>query len=263
MSVDFTTDSAQDLQSSSIDLTGTNVITLAFWLYWDVFANDDKLALEFSSNYNSFTDAFSIFPNSSFTGFFDWGVRGDVGDSLARHARPSAGVWHHYVGVVDKGRSINEIGPVYVDGVSQALTHTINSNNTNNFGDHQLNFMSRNSASLFAEGKLAEVALYDSGLATDEAISLSKGFSPLLVKPESIVSYWPLVRDMVTDIVGGNNLTPSGSPPVDDHIGVVYPVSPFSGFGAAAVAAGHAGTLVNNPILKSKVWHPLVGSLCA
>ncbi len=32
--------------AASLDLSGTNVLTVAFWLYWDAFANDDRFAME-------------------------------------------------------------------------------------------------------------------------------------------------------------------------------------------------------------------------
>jgi hypothetical protein len=54
--------------NAAVDLSGTNVVTLAFWLNWAAYANDDKLAFEFGnspSGFNGLTTGFIVNPNSS------------------------------------------------------------------------------------------------------------------------------------------------------------------------------------------------------
>lgn len=45
----------------------------------------------------------------------------------------------------------------------------------------------------FFDGALAEIALWNVVLTTAEQLALSKGFSPILIKPENLVHYFPLI----------------------------------------------------------------------
>jgi hypothetical protein len=153
----------QSLQSAStIDLSSFDKLSLAFWLWWDAFADDDDLAMEFSADYNGVTTGFIIDPNDSSAGGGNFGIalKGDVGYSVGQFTRPSNLAWHQYVIVLDKTKAVDEVDAVYVDGISQTLGRPQNNNNTNAFGNHTLNFMSRNNTSLFGAGRLAEVAIY-------------------------------------------------------------------------------------------------------
>jgi hypothetical protein len=49
---------------STIDFN-SKIITVSFWLYWNAFANDDKLVMELSSISNSHDGCFAINPNCS------------------------------------------------------------------------------------------------------------------------------------------------------------------------------------------------------
>jgi len=72
-------------------------------------------------------------------------------------------------------------------------------------------------AGLFMNGKLAEIAVWDVHLTTDEIVSLAKGFKPSRVRPQSLQYYVPLVRDL-NEIRAGIALSTSASAPtVTDH----------------------------------------------
>ncbi len=43
-------DGSNDSPSASLNLSGTQRLTVEFWLNWTTFANDDKLAFEFTAN---------------------------------------------------------------------------------------------------------------------------------------------------------------------------------------------------------------------
>jgi hypothetical protein len=67
----------------------------------------------------------------------------------------------------------------------------------------------------YFNGLIAEVGIWNIDLNDDEVLSLAKGFSPRLVRPQSLVFYAPLVRN-VQDLRGGITLTTSGTT-VADH----------------------------------------------
>ena len=48
-----------------INLSSTSALTIAFWLNWTTNGANDKLAMEFTSNYNSSTGGFIIDPNGA------------------------------------------------------------------------------------------------------------------------------------------------------------------------------------------------------
>lgn len=67
-------------------------------------------------------------------------------------------------------------------------------------------------------GDIAEVAIWNTKISDSEIKSLGKGFLPLSVRPQSLVRYWPLVRNL-SEIRNGtavtnNNTTPSPHPAV-------------------------------------------------
>ncbi|HYF01407.1 MAG TPA: LamG domain-containing protein, partial [Planctomycetota bacterium] len=169
-----------------LDLSGTNVVSVAFWLYWDAYANDDRLALEFGTSqapgqgFNELTTGFLIDPNSaSFPGQFEVAVKGNAGYQNITFARPSAAAWHHYVIVFDKsvGGGAPEVIP-YVDGAVAAFAQSGVLDNTNNFGNDTLWFMSRGGSLLLGAGKLDDVRVYRRALTAAEVAALAAGNQP-------------------------------------------------------------------------------------
>lgn len=66
------------------------------------------------------------------------------------------------------------------------------------------------------QGRICEVAFWSVALNADEAGSLSKGFKPTRIRPQSLVFYAPLVRNL-QDVKGGLTLTNNNSATVADH----------------------------------------------
>lgn len=161
--------------SVSLDLSTTNVITIAFWMKWNAFQNDDKLAFEFSSNFNNSTTGFLIDPDESSSGKFWISVHGNAGYNNAAFTRPSAGVWHHYAFVLNKGATAaSEVTP-YVDGIAVPYTKSAYSvDNTNSFGSNTLFVMSRNGSSLFGAGSLDDVRIYTTALSAAQIAALAQ-----------------------------------------------------------------------------------------
>lgn len=76
-------------------------------------------------------------------------------------------------------------------------------------------------------GLIAEAALWNVALTEAEALELNAGYCPLLIRPESLVSYLPLIRDNDADLIDGVIWTASGSPTIAAHPPVFYPTSAF------------------------------------
>lgn len=159
--------------SVALDLTGTNVITIEFWMKWNAFANDDKLAFEFSPNFNNVTTGFLIDPDESGSGQFQVGVKGDVGYNQVNFTRPSAGVWHNYAFILNKGAAATTEVIPYVDGLAISYSKPTSAENTNNFGSSTLYAMSRAGSSLFGGGLLDDLHIYNRGLTASEITALA------------------------------------------------------------------------------------------
>jgi hypothetical protein len=155
-----------------IDLSMTARCTVSFWMKWTTNGNDDRLALEFTSNFNSFTTGFNVDVNySAFSNTFGLSVKGDVGYNNYYYTQPSAGVWHNWTCIFSKsGPAINQGVGIWLDGVYvNPLGQTASSINTNNFGNDTLYVMSRGGASLFGIGSMENLMVWDRVIRQDEA----------------------------------------------------------------------------------------------
>jgi hypothetical protein len=91
-------------------------------------------------------------------------------------------------------------------------------------------YIGRDRTGRYWDGAIAEAAAYSVTLSAGEISSLAAGVSPLLIRPDALIGYWPLggaytANDDDTDIVGGHALTDSGSPTGEDHPPIFYPAS--------------------------------------
>ena len=149
--------------SAPVNLSATSKLTVEFWLKWNQYANDDDLAMEFTSNFNANAGGFLIDPNESGGKFAV-----SIGDTGTRNNvvfdRPSAGQWHHYAFVIDTTAvAASQIIP-YVDGQPVAYTKLSSGTGAGNFANSTLYFMSRAASNLFGAGDLDEVAIYNRAL---------------------------------------------------------------------------------------------------
>ena len=81
----------------------------------------------------------------------------------------------------------------------------------------------------YLSGAVAEAAVWSTALSQAEANSLAKGFSPLQLRPESLVAYWPLggfFGQADRDLLGPHDMTAYNSPSWTDHPPLVYPSRP-------------------------------------
>lgn len=236
-------DGTNDSLQASVDLSAFSTATLAFWMYWDSFANDDDLAFEFTANYNLNDGGFVVDPNGGTGG---GGGNFEVGCRLGNvHAvyftRPSGAAWHHYLIHFD-GTVTSHVALVRVDGTSQTLTNFVDLGGSGSLANSTLNFMCRNNASLFGAGRMAEVAFWGGVLlGADEAAALTDGTVPTLIRPDALANYWPLWgrASPEQELVGRAEATVNGAV-FTDHPRVVYPSRRRVVYIPAAAPAGDA-----------------------
>jgi hypothetical protein len=68
----------------------------------------------------------------------------------------------------------------------------------------------------FFDGKIAEVGIWNVALTADEITSLAKGMTCNQIRPQSLVFYAPIVRDL-QDIKAGRTITNNNSATVSTH----------------------------------------------
>jgi len=159
---------------------------------------------------------------------------------------PSANTWHHGCFAVDGSGNLK----IFIDGGSKG-TDTGGGTPTglNGYG---IGANYKFSTSLFFNGRISEVGIWNVFLDDTEVVSLANGAAPPLVRSSSLVSYVPLVRDEDEDRVAGLSFTANATPTIEDHPRVFYGYRSL--LGLAAAAAPPAGT---NP--KGPLGHPLHG----
>lgn len=73
-----------------------------------------------------------------------------------------------------------------------------------------------NTSPLYFNGRLSEVAVWNADLTSDEIVSLAKGFKAYRIRPQSLLYYVPLVRE-VQELRSGITLTANNAPTVATH----------------------------------------------
>lgn len=143
--------------SSSLDLTSTNKVTVSYW-YKPATTGGDKIHVEASNDYNGQSTAFLVYHNGS--NVLEASIFGNVGyNAWLTSSTMTAGTWYHAVVVLDKSLASTE-ARTYLNGASNGST-SINSNNTNSYGNHPIYLAARGTSSLFANVVMDEVRISD------------------------------------------------------------------------------------------------------
>jgi PKD repeat protein len=174
-------DGLDDAAAAPVNLSASSQLTVEFWLKWNAYANDDDLALEFTPNFNSNSGGFLVDPNAGEQGGqFAVGIGSGPSRNNAYFQRPSAGAWHHYAFVFNSQASAAQQVIPYVDGHAVPYTKRESGTGAGNFANSTLYFMSRNAASLFGNGILDEVAIYNQALS---GATIAQQFNPSPSQP--------------------------------------------------------------------------------
>jgi PKD repeat protein len=157
-----------DAASAQVDLSGTQQITVEFWLKWNAYSGDDDLVMEFTNNFNDIAGGFIVDPNApQLGGTFGVGIGQGANRNNVFFTRPSAGAWHHYAFSIDTTAPGAQVITPYVDGDPIAYSK-LNEGTGGGFANSTLNFMSRATTGLFGEGDLDDLAIFKRALSGEE-----------------------------------------------------------------------------------------------
>jgi hypothetical protein len=160
---------------------------------------------------------------SSTLNYFSLGLRGqDASDPVAiaiseggstEITRTTSGyfanTWHHACGVFASTTSRS----VYIDGGSSATGTGTRSPATPN--TIQIGIFAVDNTQYF-DGRMAEIGIWNAALTPAEIASLAKGMTCDKVRPQSLVFYAPLVRELI-DQKGGRTITNNNGATVANH----------------------------------------------
>jgi YD repeat-containing protein len=165
-------DGSNDTATVPLNLSSYTALTVEFWLKWPSYANDGKLAFEFTPSSASNAGSFFVEPNSPERGGrFGVGLGGIFSRNNAYFTRPSANVWHHYAIVFNtKATGSQQVIP-YVDGSAVSYVKEDSGTGAGAFANSTLYFMSRAASSRFGKGNLDEVAIYNRALTATEVLN--------------------------------------------------------------------------------------------
>jgi len=144
----------------------------------------------------------------------------------------SAGVWTHASCVF----STTTYRYVYLNGGFYGQNLTLNAPspiNTMYIGGSQ-------NIGVF-NGTIAEVAIWSGvGLLGPDVLRLANGYSPLLVRPEGLYGYWPLIgrTSPEIDLINGNGMALGNAPGTASSPRIIYPSNMQSGLTISAAVAG-------------------------
>lgn len=198
----------QTLTTASSPVTGVP-LTIALWFYPDTD----------TTRYTGITLRTS---DPFVAGFFNLSFRGDLAGDPVRIGVETSGsaavnsttgyagnAWNHACGVFTS----NSSRTVYCNGGGAAT-------NTNSYTVGTLNdiiigeFITSVPARM--DGRIAEVGIWSAALTAAEVASLAKGMTCDKIRPQNLVFYAPLVRDL-QDVRGGLTITNNNTATVATH----------------------------------------------
>jgi hypothetical protein len=203
--------SGQYLNTASTPVTAFPM-TLAAWFYPD--ANTQNYALmsvtdnaETSSNRIGITVLGAV-AGDPVQAFVQTAAATGTANSTAAF---TSGAWNHACGVFESTTRRT----VYLDGANSATNNT----SVSPTGVDRIRIAARfltGAPGLYFDGRIAEVGIWNAALTAAEIASLAKGMTCDKVRPQSLVFYAPLVRDLV-DTKGGLTITNNNTATVANH----------------------------------------------
>lgn len=158
----------------------------------------------------------------------------------------SSGSWQHAAGTF----GANNARAAFYNGANKGTNSTNVSDPT--VARTSIGARYRNTTDRHMDGEIAEACIYNVVLTDDEIALLAQGISPLHVRPQSLVAYWPLIgrHSPEIDIVGGFDMTLNGTPTADPHVNIVtrpplyIPGAPAAGGGGGGADARSFGLIM-------------------
>lgn len=159
-------------------------------------------------------------------------------DAATTSTQFTVDTWHHACGVFTNATS----RAAFIDGGSKGT----NATNISPSGYDRLSVGRRADATpqYFFSGDVCEVAVWNVALTDVEVAQLGAGYSPLFIRPESLVGYWPLIRGL-EDRISSLSLTASGTAVSEQYPNIIRPALILPSY-PTEVVAGNAGIMTCN-----------------
>lgn len=203
MACEFTAASSQYL--SATNPASVAPFTVACWARVVNTTGNKTLV---SLNQISGTNRFVVYLSNANLSFF---VNDSAGFTQPQAGNVSINTWFHACAV----EAATNDHRLFRDGANKSttsVTRTPTSINALNVGVDRNN---NNNSSLHT-GQIAEVGIWNVALTDSEVASLAKGMACDKVRPQSLVFYAPLVRDLI-DKKGGLTITNNNGATVANH----------------------------------------------
>ena len=134
----------------------------------------------------------------------------DAGEAVSSTGY-TTGAWNHGAAVF----ASNTSRTIYLNGGGKVENTTLRGSATG-ISRTAVGALARSTISAFFDGRVAEAGIWTATLNDDEIAALAKGVSPRFIRPQSLVFYAPLIRDL-NDIRGSLSLTNNNSATVATH----------------------------------------------
>lgn len=247
----FDNASSDRLTVASTPITSTP-LTMSGWFYTDEFVNGLYYAIMSLANNGATTSYHSLVARVSSGGQGElWALTRAGGTNQDVVLGFAANQWQHAGGVWASDTSRE----VFLDGVGSGTPDTteripsgINAVDVGRVGD--------SSPTHYFSGYIAECGLWNVALTDVEMAILALGCSPLFIRPQSLVAYWPLTRE-INDKVGGYTLTATGTTVEPVQPRIFYPVPPFLSYPVSA-AGGDINVTVPVASIQITTYAPTV-----
>lgn len=138
----------------------------------------------------------------------------------------STGTWAHAAGVWSAANA----RAAYLNGGNKGTESTSRTPTAAALDNTWIARHVSNSLGLYFDGRVAEVALWNVALDDSEVAALGKGFCPLLIRPQSLVGYWPVLGNQSPEQdrwATKFDMTLQNSPTKADHPRIYYPTGVF------------------------------------
>lgn len=146
---------------------------------------------------------------------FSTGTTAANGTSSTANGAVSAGQWYHGAATVETANRV-----AYLNGTA-ATANTTSLGSFNTFSYTHVGSQFSTTLVDYLDGRVGEVGIWSAVLTADEIASLAKGFACNKVRPQSLVFYAPLVRNLV-DVRGGLAITNNNTATVSDNPAIFY-----------------------------------------
>jgi hypothetical protein len=214
----FTGSSSQYLSRTDVLGLTAYPLSCAVWFYYSVTLANPALLSFGKLAGNNFIQLVLAGSDDSL------GLRVDAGstDSLNSASVPSTNAWHHAGCVIAASNDMR----LFLDGVKATLSGTQAFPSGMNKFSIGASVANSPSVNQFLTGRACEAGVWNAALDDAEMGALAKGIAPSLIRPASLVAYWPLWGNDSPELDRWNSrydLTLTASPTKVDHPRMVYP----------------------------------------